>query len=114
MKLMKAVVCFGTLAVAVASAGQRYNVTLSHPTVISGTALKAGDYRVEVDGNKATISNGKSTAEAPVKVEASERKYPATAVRYATAGERYMIDEIHVGGSKTKLVFDSAAQAAVR
>ena len=114
MKLLKAVVCFATVAVALASAADKYTITLSHPATVAGTALKAGDYKVSVDGEKATISNGKSSVETAVKVESADRKYSSTAVRYATSGEQYMIDEIHVGGTKTKLVFDSGSQTAVR
>jgi hypothetical protein len=114
MKLMKAVVCFATVAVAFASAADRYTITLSHPATIAGTPLKAGEYKVSVNGEKATISNGKSTVETAVKVESADRKYSSTAIRYATSGEQYMVDEIHVGGTKTKLVFDAGSQTAVR
>jgi hypothetical protein len=114
MKLIQAVVCFGTFAVAFASAGQKYDITLSHTAMVGGTSLKPGNYKVEVNGEKATISNGKSSAEAAVKVETAETKYSATGVRYITSGDLYKVEEIRVGGSKTKLVFDSGDQAAAR
>jgi hypothetical protein len=114
MKLLKAVVCFATVAAGLASAADKYTITLSRPATVAGTALKAGDYKVTVDGDKATISNGKSSVQAAVKVENADRKYSSTAVRFATSGEQYTLDEIHVGGTKTKLVFDSGSQAAVR
>ncbi len=114
MKMFKAVVCFATVAVAIASAADRYSITLSHPATVAGTALKAGDYKVTINGEKATISNGKSTVEAAVKVENADHKYDSTAVRFATSGETYMLDEIHVGGTKTKLVFDAGSQTATR
>jgi hypothetical protein len=114
MKLVKFAVCFGTLAMAFASAGERYNVTLSQTTLVAGTELKPGDYKIEVNGDKATISSGKKSVEAAVKVENTEQKFANTTVRYATAGGNYKIDEIHVGGTKTKLVFDSGEQASAR
>jgi len=114
MKLLKSVVCFATLAVAFASAADKYTITLSHPATVAGTPLKAGDYKVTVEGEKATISDGKNKVEAAVKVESADRKYNSTAVRYATSREQYMIDEIHVGGTKTKLIFDAGTQTAVR
>jgi hypothetical protein len=114
MKLLKSVVCFATMAVAFASAADKYSITLSHPARIAGTELKAGDYKVTVDGDKATISNGKNKVETAVKVESADRKYDATSIRYATSGEQYMVDEIHVGGTKTKLVFDGGTQATAR
>lgn len=115
MKLFRIVVCFGTLAMAFASAGERYNVTLHQPTLVAGTELKPGDYKIEVKGDKATItSSNKKSVEASVKVENADQKFASTTVRYATAGGNYKIDEIHVGGTKTKLVFDSGEQASAR
>jgi hypothetical protein len=114
MKLLKFVVCFGAIAVAFASAGERYNVTLHQTTLVSGTQLKPGDYKIEVNGDKATISSGKNSVATPVKVENGDQKFSATTVRYGIAGGNYQIDEIRVGGTKTKLVFDSGAQASAR
>ena len=114
MNLVKFVVCFGTLATAFANAGERYTVTLHQPTMVAGTELKAGDYKVEVNGNKATLTSGKKSVETPVKVESGDQKFASTTVRYATAGGSYQIDEIRVGGTKTKLIFDPAGQASAR
>lgn len=114
MKLVRFVVCFGTLAMAFASAAEHYTVTLHQSTMVAGTELKAGDYKVEVNGNKAILTSGKKSVEAPVKVETGDQKYSATTVRYATAGGNYQIDEIRVGGTKTKIVFDSSAEASAR
>ena len=114
MKLLKFVVCFGTVAIAFASAGERYNITLHQITMVAGTELKPGDYKIQVDGEKATITSGKKSVEAAVKVENGDQKYGSTTVRYLTGGAMYQIDEIRVGGTKTKLVFDSGAQASAR
>jgi len=114
MKLLKFVVCFGTVAIAFASAGERYNITLHQTTMVAGNELKPGDYKIQVDGDKATISSGKKSVETAVKVENMDQKFTSTTVRYATAGGTYQIDEIRVGGTKTKLVFDSGAQASAR
>jgi hypothetical protein len=43
-----------------------------------------------------------------------DKKYSSTTVRYGTAGANYSIDEIRVGGTKTRLVFDSGTQASAR
>ena len=94
---------FVTIALAAASAATSYKITLLQPSVINGTELKPGDYKVEIENDKAVLSAGKVTAEAPVKVENAESKYRTTAVRY---GENSRVQEIHVGGTKTKLVFD--------
>lgn len=93
---------FGIVALAVASAASNYNVTFYQPVVVNGTTLKPGEYTVEVNDNKATIKKGKSVAETPVKVENNDAKYRATTVLLAGT----QVEEIHVGGTHTKLVFE--------
>ncbi len=65
--------------------------------MVNGTELKAGEYKVEVNGDKATITSGKTSVQAPVRMETSDTKYNATTVRYATGAGNYVLDEIHVG-----------------
>ena len=48
---------------------------------MGGTELKAGTYKVEVQGDKAVFKSGKDVvAQAPAKVENAKLKYSATAV----------------------------------
>ena len=98
---------FATLALGLASAATSYNVTFFEPVVINGTTLKAGEYKVEVNDNKATIKKGKAVAESPVKIESNEAKYPATSVRLAGT----QLEEIRVGGTRTKLIFEKTGVA---
>ena len=97
-----------TLALAAAaSAATSYNVTFFEPVVVNGTSLKPGEYKVEVNNDKATIKRGKTLAESPVKIESNEVKYPSTSVRLVGT----QVEEIRVGGTKTKLVFEKAGVA---
>ena len=98
---------FATIALAVASAATSYNVRFFEPVVVNGTTLKPGEYKVEINDNKAIIKSGKTVAESPVKVEANETKYPQTSVRLVGT----QVEEIHVGGTRTKLVFDKSGVA---
>ena len=98
---------FASLALAAASAATSYNVTFFQPVVVNGTTLKAGEYKVEINDNKAIIKKGKALAESPVKVESNEAKYPTTSVRLAGA----QVEEIRVGGTRTKLVFEKTGVA---
>ena len=93
---------FGILALAVASAASSYTVTFFQPVVVNGTTLNAGDYKVEVNDNKAVIKKGKTIAESPVKVENNDAKYSNTSVRLAGS----QVEEIHLGGTHTRLVFE--------
>ena len=90
------------ISLAFASAATTYKVTFFQPSVINGTELKAGEYKVEVNNDKAVLWQGKSSTEVPVKVETTEQKNRATAVRYSDGSK---VQEIRIGGTKTKLVF---------
>ena len=103
--MKKLILSFATLALAVASA-DTYKVTLFQPSLVNGKELKAGDYKVEVKDSVATIRNGKSSVEAPVKVETGTDKFSSTSVRYQNGDGKYRIQEIRVGGTNTKLVFN--------
>ena len=100
---------FATIALALASAATTYKVTLFQPSVVNGTELKPGDYKVEIKNDKAVIWQGKNATEVPVKVETGDAKYPTTAVRYSSGTH---VDEIRIGGTKTKLVFQDLGSSA--
>ena len=106
MKIAKFALSFATLALAVASAkGPVYKFTLLQATVVAGSEIKAGDYKVEVNGDKATIMAGKTVVEAPVKVETGTEKFGLTSVECSTTEGKNVLDDIRVGGTKTTLVF---------
>ena len=104
--LNKLTIGFASLALAAASAATTYRVTLFEPSVINGTELKPGEYKVEVNNDKAVIRNGKTSTEATVKVENNDQKFRTNVVRY---GPESRIQEIRLGGTKTRLVFENGA-----
>jgi len=106
--LRKVVFSFAVLGLALASA-KSYTVALFEPATAGTTELKAGEYEVSVDGQNAVIKGGKVNAQTPVKVETADRKYDSTSVKYTVSGGKKQIQEIHLGGTKTKLVFTEAA-----
>lgn len=89
-----------------------YHVTLLEPTVVAGQELKPGDYKVEVNNNIAVISHGKHSAEVKVKTESAEKKFDSTTIRYVKDGDKFKLQEIGIGGSKTKLVLHEDGTAA--
>jgi hypothetical protein len=93
------------VALAVASA-KTYDVKLLQPSIVAGTELKAGEYKLDLGNDKVVISDGKQSAESPVKVEQAEGKFSTTTVRYAVDQGKYKIQEIHLRGTKLKLVFN--------
>jgi hypothetical protein len=99
---------FATAALAVASAATSYNVTFYQPVTVNGAQLKAGDYKVELKSdNMAVIKQGKTETEAPVKVETGSQKFSRTAVRINGT----QLEEIRVGGTDKRLVFEKSGNA---
>jgi len=96
---------FAILAVSVASA-KSYSLTLFQPSIVGGAELQPGDYKLDLDDTKVVIRNGKKSAEATVKVEAGDQKFGSTSVKYQNGDGKYRVQEIRLGGTKTKLVFD--------
>ena len=90
---------------ALAASAATYKVTLTQTSMLKGNELKAGEYRLNLEASKVTITSGKQSLEVPVKVENSDQKFDNTAVRY-TGGDKPKITEIRIGGTKTKLVFN--------
>ena len=98
------------LVAGLAVAGARsYSVSLTKTNMIGTTELKPGDYKIEVDGDKAVLRQGKVKTESPVKVEEADTKFSGTAVRYFNGADgKLHIQEIRIGGTRTKLVFAGA------
>ncbi len=103
--IKKLAFAFAVVALAVASA-ETYKVTLFQPTLVQGKELKPGDYRIDLQDSKVIIAAGKQSVETTVKVENGDTRFASTSVRYVTEGGKYSIQEIRLGGTKTKLVFN--------
>jgi hypothetical protein len=101
----KGLLCFALVAWAAVAGAKSYTVSLFEPAMIGGTELKPGEYKVEVLDQKAVIRNGKTHGEFPVKVENSDSRYGTTTVRFSNGDGKMHIQEIHLGGTTTKLIF---------
>jgi hypothetical protein len=101
----------GTLALTALAAAATYNVKIYDSVTIDGKELKPGTYKVEVKDSSAVIRSGKDSTEVKVRTEISERKYDSTAVRYSKEGSKNNLEEIHIGGTRTKLIFDAPKAA---
>jgi hypothetical protein len=105
----KFMLTFAAAALMVASAAEKHSITLFQPSVVNGTELPAGDYRMEVDGEKVVLSKGKQKVEATVKTETGDSKFSSTSVRYNNADGKMKVQEIRLGGTNRKLVFGATA-----
>ncbi|HEV3202182.1 MAG TPA: hypothetical protein VGZ73_29990 [Bryobacteraceae bacterium] len=106
---LKSLFFAGALALAslsIASA-KSYQITVDEPTQAGTVQLKAGDYRVKVDGSNAVFTNvdsGKSIT-TPVKVENTGTKHDVTAVQTSKATGRNKMTAIELGGTDETLEF---------
>lgn len=103
---MKSILLSLSLFAASVASAATYRVTLFQTSNVGGKDLKPGDYKMEVNGNKASFKRDKETVEADVKVESNGPKYSSTSVRYLQDEGKYRIQEIRIGGTTTKVVFD--------
>ena len=104
-KTMQFLALFLTLALMVASAAT-YNVTLFQPSFVGGKELKAGDYKLTVEGDKAILSMGKQKVEAAAKITTADTRFSSTSARYVTEDGKMKITEIRLGGTNQKLIFN--------
>jgi hypothetical protein len=94
------------IAAAMVASARSYTVNLFETAMFGTVELKPGEYKLEVNDQKAVIRNGKVHGETDVKQESGGTKYDTTTVRYDNGGGKMRIQEIRLGGTKTKLVFN--------
>lgn len=104
-KTLKCLVVFLTFTL-IAAAASTHNVQLFQPSVISGQELQPGQYKLTLDDSKVVISKGKQSVEASVRTETSDSKFSSTSVRYTTEGGKMKVQEIRLGGTNTRLIFN--------
>jgi len=104
MKLTKLCECVATLALGIASAASNYSVTLPSDATAGSTQLKAGDYKVQVEGNQATFKQGKDAISVPVSVENNAKAYQFNQIETQNS----TLESIAIGGTHLKLVFAPA------
>jgi len=107
--ILTGVLCLSTLGILSAKS---YSITLTNPTQAGDVQLKAGDYRMKVEGGMAVFSDVNSNKQfsVPVTVENSDSKFNDTAVITTNQGGVDRIQEIDLGGSHTKLEVATPAQ----
>jgi hypothetical protein len=105
----KTILLAGVLAILTLSfaAAKTYGITLASPVKAGSLQLKAGDYKLTVDGNKITFLNVKSKQAFTTdgKIENSPKTYDFTRLDTATEGSDTVVKDIEVGGSKIKIDF---------
>ncbi len=106
---MKKLFTVGILAVCsltVASA-KNYEISLSSVTKVGNVQLKAGQYTLKVDGDKAVFTFVETSKQftVPVKVQTVDKKFDSTRVDANKEGNVDVVKDIELGGSKNKIEF---------
>ena len=103
--MLKTAIVFLTLALTMASA-KSFTISIFEPAVLAGTELKAGEYKLELTGNKLVVKNGKQLLETNVTVENLPTPNQTTTMRIETVAGKREIKEIRLGGTDMKLVIN--------
>ncbi len=96
---------FLSLALAVASA-KTYTVRVLQPAVFAGAELQAGEYKIEVNGDKVALKGGKTSVETSVSVQNTDSRNQSTTLRLEAENGKMHIKEIRLGGTNTRLVIN--------
>ena len=109
--MKKAVAVMLAIGITSAYAGSTYQFTLYKPTTINGTQLKPGTVKLDLQGDKVVMKQGKTSAESNVIVKNGDHKFEASSVTYS-ADAPDQVQEIRLGGTATKLLFESGDKTA--
>jgi hypothetical protein len=104
--MRKTLLALTVIALSTVAYAKTYSITLFQPSLVNGVELTAGEYKLEVQDSKAVIRGGKQKVEADVKVENGDDKFNSTSVRYQNGDGKYRVQEIRLGGTKTKVLFN--------
>jgi len=111
--MKKAIAVMFAIGISVAYAASSYRVTLYQPTTVNGTQFKPGEVKLELQGDKVVIKQGKTSAEQNVTVQNGTQKFDATSVGYnGDNSTKTQVQEIRLGGTTTKLLFETGAKTA--
>jgi hypothetical protein len=96
-------IVFGTTAFA---AKNSFKVDVLQDSMVEGKMLKAGEYKITVENGNAMLKNGKDVIEVPAKEVNDTNKVASTELTYK---DNTNLQEIRIGGTNTKIVFESAS-----
>lgn len=84
-----------------------YEITLANTAKAGAVQLKAGQYRVKVDGDKAVFTDVDTAKQytVTVKLENAAKKFDETKVDSVSDGKIDNLKDIQLGGSTTQIDF---------
>ena len=101
--LLATAAIFSTVAFA---APKTYHVVISKPTQVGTAELTPGNYKLALEGDKATFTLARHAAvTVPVKVETATHKYPDNIFDTVDSGGTSHLHSIALGGTTSKVEF---------
>ena len=95
------------------AAGKTFTVVFDKTTSVGSQKLKAGEYKVKVDGANVVFTDEKYKAvTVPVKVETGSKKFKDTAVDSTQSASGDVVNAIEIGGTTTKIEFAKPSVAS--
>jgi hypothetical protein len=99
--------CLATLALGIAHAAP-FDLTLIENVSVGKTLLKAGDYTVEMKGDKAVFKCGNKTVEVQATLGKNDQPFSSTIL----VSQHSQLQEIDLAGTQDKIIFSVAAPHA--
>jgi hypothetical protein len=89
------------------ASAKSFDIILGAPAMAGNAALKAGEYKLRIDGTQAifTDAQGLKSITVPVKIENADHKFGQTSVETSNQNGMDNIQAIDLAGSNTKLEF---------
>jgi hypothetical protein len=106
--MKKSWILVGALALSsVIASAKSYDIILATPAMAGNVQLKAGEYKLKVDGTTATFTDVQKlkSFSVPVKIAQAPAKFDTTAVDTDKQTGTDKIKTIELGGSNTQLEF---------
>jgi len=97
-------VCLLAVTAAMAET-ETYKLSLAQRSEVAGKQLEPGNYKLEIDGQKACFRMGRTAVEVPVQRGEATEMVKTTQIRYQTGGAMYRITEIQPKGTQVRLKF---------
>lgn len=102
--LLTGILALSAISIAYAKS---FDVNLSHATQVGNVELKAGEYELKMDGDKAIFTDVDTSKKfvIPAKIETVTKKFDYTTTEELTNGNVDVLKAIHLGGTTTQVDF---------
>lgn len=84
-----------------------YHVTLAQNSIVEGQQLKAGNYKLVLNNDTATLRRGKQAVNVPAHAVTTPTKFANTEVEYVGNN----MQKIDFGGTRTSIIFQNNTHA---